>query len=86
MQERPEQMKNLEKLLEDVDKQLLMFHNTTDIFTDGELDTFGKMITDTQEWYKTVKVEAEKLEDNQDATFSTDDLKSKVFLLNIFRF
>ena len=74
-------MKNLEKVLDDADKQLLMFRNTTDIFADGELDTFGKMIMDTQEWFKTVKGEAEKLEDNQDATFSTDDLKSKVFVL-----
>jgi hypothetical protein len=71
-------MKNMEKTLDDADKHLQMFRNTTDIFTDTEFETLEKMIVETRDWFNKVKEEAEKLTDNQDATFSTDDLRSKV--------
>jgi hypothetical protein len=68
----------LEKHLEDAIKQLGVFRNTTDIFTPAELDTFEKLYNDTNEWYQGKKIELENLADNQDVSFTADDMKSKV--------
>lgn len=80
-EERPQLMKTLEAALDEADKQFLIFRNMTDVFIGGELETYSKQIADLRNFFQSAKIEVEKLPDNKDATFTTDDLKTKSSLL-----
>uniref|UniRef100_A0A914NH58 Hypoxia up-regulated protein 1 n=1 Tax=Meloidogyne incognita TaxID=6306 RepID=A0A914NH58_MELIC len=80
-EERPQHMKTLEAALDEADKQFLIFRNMTEVFIGGELETYSKQIADLRNFFQSAKSEVEKLPDNKDASFSTDDLKTKSSLL-----
>ncbi|CAK5078798.1 unnamed protein product [Meloidogyne enterolobii] len=80
-EERPQHMKTLEASLDEADKQFLVFRNMTEVFIGGELETYSKQIADLRNFFQSAKKEVEKLPDNKDASFSTDDLKTKSSLL-----
>jgi archaellum component FlaC len=76
-------LKTLETALDEADRQFLIFRNMTDVFVEGELETYNKQIADLRSFYQSAKNEVEKLPDNKDASFTTDDLKTKVFFIYI---
>lgn len=78
IQERPEYIVKLNKVLDDAEKQLLTFRASENIFAETDLDAFNQLINNTKGWFQSIKKELEGLADNQDATFSPDDIKAKV--------
>jgi hypothetical protein len=76
-------MNKLAKALEGAERQFKLFSNTTEIFTESELDTYSQLVNSTKSWFESAQKEMEDLADNQDATFTIDDLKTKVLLLII---
>lgn len=80
VKERPALLDKLISTVEEAEKKLQMFHGSKEFFADGELDAFGNQISVVKSWLEAVKRELDQLQDNQDASFSTDDLKTKVGL------
>ncbi|KAL3070005.1 hypothetical protein niasHS_017294 [Heterodera schachtii] len=76
-EERPALMDKLATTLEEADKKWQLFNISKEFFTEGELSAFQRAIETVKSWFEGVKKEAEQQKDNQDATFSTDDLKTK---------
>ncbi|KAL3070006.1 hypothetical protein niasHS_017295 [Heterodera schachtii] len=81
-EDRPALMDKLAITLEEADKKWQLFNLSKEFFTEGELSAFQRTIETVKSWFEGVKKETEQLKDNQDATFSTDDLKTKTNAIN----
>uniref|UniRef100_A0A914I6H6 Hypoxia up-regulated protein 1 n=1 Tax=Globodera rostochiensis TaxID=31243 RepID=A0A914I6H6_GLORO len=70
---RPALMEKLATTLDEAEKKLQL----KKFFTEGELVSYQHTIEIAKAWFVGINKELEHLKDNQDATFTTDDLKTK---------
>ncbi|KAI3413288.1 hypothetical protein GPALN_010786 [Globodera pallida] len=76
-EERPALMEKFATTLDEAEKKLQLFTTSKEFFTEGELASYQHTIEMAKAWFVGINKELEHLEDNQDATFTTDDLKTK---------
>ncbi|KAI3413289.1 hypothetical protein GPALN_010787 [Globodera pallida] len=76
-EDRPAVMEKLTTTLDEAEKKLQLFTTSKEFFTEGELTSYKQTIETVKVWFDGVKKELEQLKDNQDATFTTDNFKTK---------
>uniref|UniRef100_A0A183C132 Hypoxia up-regulated protein 1 n=1 Tax=Globodera pallida TaxID=36090 RepID=A0A183C132_GLOPA len=76
-EDRPAVMEKLTTTLDEAEKKLQLFTTSKEFFTEGELTSYQQTIETVKVWFDGVKKELEQLKDNQDATFTTDNFKTK---------
>ncbi|KQS26036.1 hypoxia up-regulated protein 1 [Drosophila erecta] len=88
-EERPEAIKALKGMIDGAEKFLVTGRNLTkdtnpqkDVFTQVEIDTLDKVITETNAWLKTETAAQKKLAKNADIRLSVKDITDKMSLLD----
>ncbi|XP_030379485.1 hypoxia up-regulated protein 1 [Scaptodrosophila lebanonensis] len=88
-EERPEAIKALKGMIDGADKFLLTARNLTkdinpdkDVFTQVEIDTLIKVISETNEWVETEKAAQNKLKRNAEVRLTVKDITEKMALLD----
>ncbi|KAH8362186.1 hypothetical protein KR084_008038 [Drosophila pseudotakahashii] len=88
-EERPEAIKALKGMIDGAEKFLVTGRNLTkdtnpekDVFTQVEIDTLAKVITETNAWLKTETAAQKKLAKNADIRLTVKDLTDKMSLLD----
>ncbi|XP_039497677.1 hypoxia up-regulated protein 1 isoform X2 [Drosophila santomea] len=88
-EERPEAIKALKGMIDGAEKFLVTGRNLTkdtnpekDVFTQVEIDTLDKVITETNAWLKTETAAQKKLAKNADIRLTVKDITDKMSLLD----
>ncbi|XP_017114214.1 hypoxia up-regulated protein 1 [Drosophila elegans] len=88
-EERPEAIKALKGMIDGAEKFLVTGRNLTkdtnpekDVFTQVEIDTLAKVITETNAWLKTETAAQKKLAKNADIRLTVKDITDKMSLLD----
>ncbi|XP_017045973.1 hypoxia up-regulated protein 1 [Drosophila ficusphila] len=88
-EERPEAIKALKGMIDGAEKFLVTGRNLTkdtnpekDVFTQVEIDTLAKVITETNAWLKTESAAQKKLAKNADIRLTVKDITDKMSLLD----
>ncbi|XP_017064235.1 hypoxia up-regulated protein 1 [Drosophila eugracilis] len=88
-EERPEAIKALKGMIDGAEKFLVTGRNLTkdtnpekDVFTQVEIDTLDKVITETNAWLKTETAAQKKLAKNVDIRLTVKDITDKMSLLD----
>ncbi|XP_016982480.1 hypoxia up-regulated protein 1 [Drosophila rhopaloa] len=88
-EERPEAIKALKGMIDGAEKFLVTGRNLTkdtnpekDVFTQVEIDTLAKVITETSTWLKTETAAQKKLAKNADIRLTVKDITDKMGLLD----
>ncbi|XP_016995776.2 hypoxia up-regulated protein 1 [Drosophila takahashii] len=88
-EERPEAIKALKGMIEGAEKFLLTGRNLTkdtnpekDVFTQVEIDTLAKIISETNAWLKTETAAQKKLAKNAEIRLTVKDITDKMSLLD----
>ncbi|KAH7732346.1 hypoxia up-regulated protein 1 precursor [Aphelenchoides avenae] len=76
-EERQKALDNLSKALDESQNYMNLLKNVSSLFTESELKTLEKVVTETQEWFDKKTEEQAKLADNVDPVFTTTELKDK---------
>ena len=58
------------KLLNDSEGTFALFNNLTELFSESELSTLEKVLTETKDWFENKTTAQEKLQINEDPSFT----------------
>uniref|UniRef100_A0A914CYA3 Hypoxia up-regulated protein 1 n=1 Tax=Acrobeloides nanus TaxID=290746 RepID=A0A914CYA3_9BILA len=76
-EERPKHVEYMIKLLNDSEGTFALFKNLTELFSETELSTLEKVLTETKDWFENKTTAQEKLQLNEDPAFTVGELQDK---------